>query len=89
MVAVMVFPKRGRLHNLGGAVGMMVCGIVIPLCSIKRTGGWRVSVLHTNMNTTAETFLISIGIVLIVGGLISAGIMAYQLWSSGEKNVTD
>lgn len=89
MVGILAFSSRGRLYNLGGALGLMVCGIVIPLCSVKRSGTWRVRVLHVNAGSTVDSFLISIGIVCIVGGLISAGIMAYQLWSSGEKNVTD
>jgi len=89
MVGILAFSSRGRLYNLGGALGLMVCGVVIPLCSVKRSGTWTVRVLHINLNNTVDSFLISIGIVCIVGGLISAGIMAYQLWSSGEKNVTD
>ena len=89
MVGRPAFSSRGRLYNLGGAIGMMVCGVVIPLCSVKRSGSWRVLVLHIDPDNTADSFLISIGIVCIVGGLISAGIMAYQLWSSGEKHVTD
>jgi hypothetical protein len=89
MVAVMAFPKPGRLHSLGGAIGMMACGVVIPLCSVKRSGTWTVRVLHISFDSTVDSFLISIGIVCIVGGLISAGIMAYQLWSSREKNVPD
>ena len=89
MVGRPAFSSRGRLYNLGGAIGMMVCGVVIPLCSVKRSGTWRVLVLHISFDNTVDSFLISIGIVCIVGGLISAGIMAYQLWSSGEKHVTD
>jgi len=89
MVGIPAFSSRGRLYNLGGALGLMVCGVVIPLCSVKRHGTWTVRVLHISLDSTVDSFLISIGIVCIVGGLISAGIMAYQLWSSGEKNVTD
>ncbi len=89
MVGILAFSSRGRLYNLGGALGLMVCGVVIPLCSVQRHGSWSVRVLHISKSNTADAFLISIGIALIVGGLISAGIMAYQLWSSGEKNVTD
>lgn len=89
MVGILAFSSRGRLYNLGGALGLMVCGVVIPLCSVKRSGTWTVRVLHISLDSTVDSFLISIGIVCIVGGLISAGIMAYQLWSSGEKNVTD
>ena len=89
MVGILAFSSRGRLYNLGGALGLMVCGVVIPLCSVKRHGTWTVRVLHISLDSTVDSFLISIGIVCIVGGLISAGIMAYQLWSSGEKNVTD
>ena len=89
MVGILAFSNRGRLYNLGGAIGLLVCGVVIPLCSVERSGTWRVRVLHISPDSTVDSFLISIGIVCIVGGLISAGIMAYQLWSSGEKNVTD
>jgi hypothetical protein len=88
-VAVIACSKRERLHDFGGAIALMVCGVVIPLCSVQRHGSWSVRVLHISKSNTADAFLISIGIALIVGGLISAGIMAYQLWSSGERDVTD